>query len=311
MIQKSIFIIITTISFLCLFHNKLPAQVWAPSGAEWYYEYNNFWVTGYVQIVYTGDTLINDNSSSGQIHNCQTLTKTFFSYNYENYEFDTISLGNEYTYSNNDTVFIYRSGTFYVLFDFSAQVGDSWIIPWTYETMCDSTGLLNVISIGDTIINNEEFRYIYVEPNNTSGWIIQGLIIERIGPIMHYMLPEQNCMTDLLEGGPLRCYNDDFFQFNTGIASYCDYVVRINESSRNELVVCPNPATGSIEVHCPDQGTYELILRSLKGTNSLQFHGIKGKTLIDISTLPSGFYVLSLIDYKSNTINTKLQILKK
>ena len=255
------------------------------------------------------DTLINDNSSQGQYYNCQILTKNFFAYNLLNDELDTICLGNEYTYSNSDTVFIYRNGLFYILYDFSAQNGDSWIIPRTYETMCDSIGSLQVVSVGDTIINSEELRYIYVEPNGVSDWVIQGLIIEKIGPVNHYMLPEQNCMTDLMEGGPLRCYHDDFFQFITGIAPYCDYVVSVSDNSNNNFNAYPNPAVNYIIIEYPQDKLYNIVISNILGDNLLDISQVKNRTKIDISMLKAGTYLISLLENNSDNRLTKLLII--
>jgi len=70
------------------------------------------------------------------------------------------------------------------LYDFSAQPGDSWIVPESYNIgFCDSVGVVNVVSVGDTIINSESLRYIVVEPEYQTHWVMFGKIIEKIG---HY-----------------------------------------------------------------------------------------------------------------------------
>ena len=275
---------------------SLQAQIWAPQGAKWYYTFSNFWITGYISIENTKDTLIYDNTS-GQNRNCQKLVKTFYSYNHINGNLDTISLGSEYTWSNDDTVFIYRHDQFYVLYDFSAQPGDSWVIPETYNFLeyCDSVGVVNVVAAGDTILNSEVLRYIVVEPEDQSHWVLSGIIIEKIGPLW-YMLPEQNCILDYMEGGPLRCYQDSVFQYASGIAPYCDFIVGIKEPDNNSFMIYPNPAKDFVHFE---------VRRSVFGVNELRLFDVYGRqvtgkvitseqTILDVSGLPVGVYFYRL-----------------
>ena len=37
---------------------KAGAQTWCPTGAEWWYEHQNFGQAGYVHAAYVGDTLV-------------------------------------------------------------------------------------------------------------------------------------------------------------------------------------------------------------------------------------------------------------
>jgi hypothetical protein len=309
--KYKIFLFLVVVAIVMQQQNNLRAQIWAPQGAEWYYGYSRFGISGYVKITYSDDTLISENVSPVQYHNCQKLIKTDYSYNHINSILDTVHIGDEYTYSNEDTVFLYKYNHFYVLYDFSAQPGDSWFVPPTYGDICDSLVTVTVVSTGDTIINSEELRYFVVDSYEESAWMLCGLVIEKIGPVDRYMLPEQNCFIDLEEGGPLRCYNDDDFQYVTGIASSCDYIpVGINEADNDYFEIYPNPAVNTIRIDCPPGKTYHLILRNLMGASVLESSGISNGMSINISGFTPGIYILYLIDYHSNILKTKLQILK-
>ncbi len=288
----------------------MQAQIWSPNGAQWQYSYNMWWVTGYIDIIYSGDTLIYDSIFYNQHVNCQILKKTKYEYNGYNGELDTVALGAEYTYSNSDTVFLYRHNKFYILYDFSAISGESWEIPETYDSDCDSIGRIKVISNGDTIINSEELRYIDVEPDSASEWSIQGQIIEKIGPVQSYMLPEQYCIPDVYEGGPLRCYQDDSFQYMTGIAPYCDYIVNLEELINDQLKIYPNPAISSIVIECPIFKSYNLRLISILGNSVSNYNGIRNGMIINIEGLLPGIYILYLTDNHSNIKIKKLFIKK-
>ncbi|MDP2423261.1 MAG: T9SS type A sorting domain-containing protein [Bacteroidales bacterium] len=300
-----------TISFILLLISvSSKAQMWAPSGAKWYYTFDSFGTAGYIKIEYSKDTLIYDNSSPYQFRNCQKLSKTFFSYNHFNGNLDTISLGNEYTWSNDDTVFIYKHNKFYVLYDFSAQPGDTWIIPETYNMwgMCDSVGEIRVVSVGDTILNSKTLRYIITEPQNHSHWVLFGKIIEKIGPLM-YMLPEQNCILDYMEGGPLRCYQDNVFQYTTSIAPYCDYITGIKEPDDYSLMIYPNPAIHTLTIKCQPSELYDIEITSIHSTKIREYFNIGNGMTIKLNGIEPGFYILSLRNVRLNIIKTKLQVI--
>ena len=286
------------------------AQIWAPSNARWYYSYSNFEIVGYVNIVNTADTLIYDNTND-KFRNCQILNKIFYSYNGITSAMDTTNLGSVYTCSNDDTVFIFKHNRFYVLYDFSAQPGDSWIVPESYNIgFCDSVGVVNVVSVGDTIINSESLRYIVVEPEYQTHWVMFGKIIEKIGPLW-YMLPEQNCWLDFMEGGPLRCYQDNTFQFESGIAPYCDYLVGINETEKQYLNIFPNPATNFLTIECPTQELYNLEITNMYGKTLRKHLSFGNGAVINLTGFEPGLYILSLRNTTSNTLINKLLIINK
>ncbi len=298
-----------SLCFMLILNLGSQAQIWAPQGAKWYYSYSAFGLSGYISIENTKDTLIFDHAY-GQFRNCQKLSKTRYSYGFGG--MDTISLGSEYTWSSDDTVFIYRHDQFYVLYDFSAQPGDSWVIPETYNFLeyCDSVGVVNVVAAGDTILNSEVLRYIVVEPEGQSHWVLSGMIIEKIGPLW-YMLPEQACILDYMEGGPLRCYQDSIFQYSSGIAPYCDFIVGIKEPDNNSFMIYPNPAIHNLSIKCIPYELYDLAITSIHGKTVMEFFNVGNGTTIDINGIAPGFYILLLRKVNSDIIKTQLQIIKK
>lgn len=311
-VKKSLVIfalLIISVSFLRT--ENAYAQLWAPPNAKWYYSYSNFWITGYVSIEKISDTLILDNAS-GQFRNCQKLFKTFYSHNHINGSQDTISLGSEYTWNNDDTVFIFKHNQFYVLYDFSAQPGDTWVVPETYNMfdICDSVGVVKVVFAGDTVINSEPLRYLIVEPEDPSHWALYGTIIEKIGPL-YYMLPEQNCVTDIMEGGPLRCYEDNTFQYTSEIAPYCDYLVGMDEPESNPLAIYPNPAEDHLKIKCLPHETFNVEIVNISGQTVGRFYDVENGAPMNLTGLKPGLYMLSLRNENTIVLTTKLQIIKK
>lgn len=297
---------------MLLFVVSSNAQIWAPTGAKWHYTFSNFWISGYVSIENTTDTLILDNST-GQLRNCQKLVKTFWSYNHLNGNRDTILLGSEYTWSNEDTVFIFRHNQFYVLYDFSAQPGDTWNVPETnneFGGLCDTVGVVNVVSVGDTVINFVSLRYIVVEPEDQTHWVLSGIIIEKTGPLW-YMLPEAACIIDYMEGGPLRCYQDSGFQYNTGIAPYCDYILGVQETETNPMQVYPNPATYHVNVTCDPNELYDLRIINIQGQTIKKFHDVGNGMNINLHGIAPGLYFIALSNEQQQASISKLQILRR
>ncbi|MBL7889920.1 MAG: hypothetical protein JNL24_10220 [Bacteroidia bacterium] len=158
------------------------AQTWCPAGATWHYGYATWdpWSggdIGYLKYEYVGDTIINT-------INAKRINK----YVKTNY------MESFYTYADSNKVYIYHNNTFFTLYDFSAQPGDTLTVPgkmdsW-YSSWCtDSLGKIIVDSIGTTIINGESLRYLYVSPTATSQWGYNAKIIEKIGPVSNNISP--------------------------------------------------------------------------------------------------------------------------
>ena len=226
------------------------SQEWAPDGAEWYYEYVNFWFMGYVHISVVGDTIINDTA-------CRMLDKRSV---IRNLEFDTTYtryIGREYMFSENGRVYIFANDKFYALYDFTSVPGDTLIVPQNDDLLewCNTEGKIIVTDTGSTTLNGQFLRKIEVQPVEGTHWAIYGEIIEKIGPIYSYMLaePDWACVVDHFEGGRLRCYSDpDFGLYSTGISPECDYLVSIPEADDEAFVIYPNPCGETININIPD-----------------------------------------------------------
>ncbi len=277
---------------LSMFSFTLKAQIWAPSGAEWYYEASLFMDNAYIHIQYVKDTIIQDSAKYAQGIECQVLRKTRY-YSHSS-GIQNHVLGHEYTYATEDKVFIYRNNMFYTLYNFAANVGDEWEVPYSYDVGPDcAEGRVRVVSKGDTLINGETLRYIQLEPINGYSWGIYGLVIEKIGPVQHYMLPEQNCIMDLFEGQNLRCYSDYEMSFSTGTVSDCDYLDIDDVQKQQLFAIQPNPANTHININNTHAG--QLSIYALNGQLLKQIP-LSAQQKVDISGLSIGAYILQWQD---------------
>lgn len=269
-------------------------------GASWHYDFNNFTDEGYVHISHIGDTIL-----QGEYARIVQKNRHRYSHLQDAYYFD--NLGMDYFNFDGDRVRIFRHEQFYVLWDFTAVPGDSWVIPGSLDAECDSTAQISVIASGDTLIQGHKLRFIELQtPDEMEGhWAYQGIIVERIGPLHDYLFPSptSNCMVDMFEGGALRCYHDDDFPlFETGLAPACDYMVGLTEMpDESTIVLTPNPAGKRVNIwfHLQENSHVNAQLYDLNGSlllNLLNEHLPGGQHMLPVNTsyLKPGMYLLSL-----------------
>ncbi len=147
----------------------LVAQTWAPTGAVWHYNYSNETTSGYLKIESLGDTII-------QSKMCKILQKTRVSNNGFSLDIDTVDFGQDYMYQEDNVVYRYKSGQFFMLYDFNASVSDSWIISSNenIEFLCDSIGLLVVDSVSSISQNGFNLNVVFLNSPDSSDWFMYG-----------------------------------------------------------------------------------------------------------------------------------------
>lgn len=305
--KKLIFILLFSVPLFVV------GQNWSPTGATWHYGFSVWMTNGYYKIEYVGDTTI----ASIQ---CKKLRKTLYEYTFWNAAYDTILMGTEYTYADNDKVYIYKHNQFYTLYNFSAQVGETWTVPEIkHYNSCDTVGTVHVDSIGTIIIGGQTLRYIWVSSiNTTQQWGWNSKIVERIGPISSsptsyydYLFPVklENCgmeIEEIIEGGDLRCYSDSSFNYSSNIAANCDYITTVNLFAKNsfQIKIYPNPSNGSFTADF-DQSIKEILLTDLFG-NVILRHQTNNQTQFKIDNLSSGTYILTAMNEDGRRMNKKI-----
>lgn len=300
--KKHVFLVILLLTFCS---KSTIGQTWAPLGAEWHYSYSSFWFEGFVKISSVEDTIINN-------INCKKLEKENVIYNHLTGEIDTNFLGHEYMYADTNKVYIFISDQFYTLYDFGANIGESWIIPRNddLQGICNDEGEVFVADTGHVYINGQFLRTIRVESSPDSHWsFVPGDIIEKIGPGSAYMLPEPTivCVADVYEGGPLRCYEDDVFGiYSTGIYDDCDYLVSIPETEISEVKLYPNPCNELLNIDFPDN-CHEFATRifDVDGRQIYENSNCNTSIQINMAHLNPGVYIL-LIVYPTGTFSHKI-----
>lgn len=297
-ITKQVFLLLLMI----IGGGSLKAQFeFAPVGAEWHYNYNSFWVTGYTHVRSETDTVIDG-------INCNKLVKSRLLYNSITQDSMFYTFGYEYMTQINDSVMIYRYGKLRKLYDFGSEIGDTITFPGTDDSMTISElmyGKAIIVDKGVVNVDGNDLRYIDIEPINESPWIFSSYgfdiynpyisrICEKIGNMYGFLLPEVAYEADNEEGGALRCYSD-----NQGIISLfdkeCDYIgtTSINESYTKEIEIYPNPTEGKVTI----ESIYNynsITIYDAYGRSIYSSHTNSTRSDIDMSNYPSGLYVISI-----------------
>lgn len=195
-----------------MIYGRVSSQVeWAPIGAEWYYTYREGAATpatGYYHLKSIKDTLIDSKQ-------CKVIEKTLV----DSRGNESVA-GFEYLYSDisENKVYRYKYDSFYLLYDFTKVVGDTIIIKEPYSASGYDSIVIVVDSVSSEVISDTlELKSYYLHKILTLSkpeLQFSGKIIEKIGNY-YYFFP-----TDQLEcdGGcpdPLRCYSDDWINFNS------------------------------------------------------------------------------------------------
>ena len=275
------------------------SQNWAAPGAVWYYSTSNFTYTGYIRISKIADTLINGKT-------CDVLEKYRKGYNYMTSQFDSLVMGHEYTYTQNDTVFYYRFNQFFVLYDFNSAANDTWIAAGWNNSPCSNTDTVTVDSSGTVIINSTTLKALWM-PAITMGnpqWQFYGgnqpnmpTIVEKMG-CLGYMFPEVHCVTDSYEGGPLRCYSDSSgWSYQSGVSPTCNFILGTNELIEENLFsIFPNPSSGVFVIN-GEKKISEIEITDVFGrkVGNVQSTVGKGKIEINLTKEAKGIYFVKVI----------------
>ncbi|MGD1846495.1 MAG: T9SS type A sorting domain-containing protein [Salibacteraceae bacterium] len=213
----------------------------------------------------------------------------------------------EFIKSNADSVWLYNPdfNQFELLFDFSAQAGDSWSILETTVNFPNDTDtvVVHVDSIATTTINNTALRVLYLTYTNAGSpnppRVVEAEVIERLGDmsfLFNFGTTRQQVICDFDYSTGLRCYEDGVLGFHaTGIAPSCtDNNVSVAENAAADpFEIFPNPADRRLQFRSPYPTPVNLEFKDLNG-RLLYRETFTGQTSIITESLPSGIYWVQL-----------------
>jgi len=271
-------------------------QVWIDSEAKWTFDHFNVGETGTWVFEYTQDTIILGIQT-------QVIQSTKHLYYGSNYVSSTNGVTN-YTYTSNDSVFYFKNGHFFLLYDFGAQIGDSWIISIDQNSLCQDTSIVTVVDVGSIIINGQNLRTITLESTSDSYKALNGLCIEKFG-ITPSSFQENNfgpfpgyqyCSSfdphyDFLT---FRCYEDVSFSNYNLAGTNCDTLTSINETEIINLNIYPNPTDNIVNITSKEP-LQQLQVFDIKGTLIQVRNNMNTQdAIVDITHFSSGIYLLHI-----------------
>ena len=265
-------------------------NVTPPSHPEWYYEILNENGTITYQYMYqAGDTIINDEPT-------HILVKINTLYDKGLRE----EVTHEYVFELNGKLYWWnkRTHSFTVLYDYEAEVGDSWNIMVGIEPPLTMT----VDAVDYVEYEGRTYRVMHVsDPDD----LFSGDIVCGIGHLTSFF-PERlmrNADGFRVEG--LRCYwVEDELVFNPDGEEECDAIYSevhgIEEggpsTGTGTFAVYPNPTNGILTVHHSAFRIHhsEFQIANLMGQTVLSGNITAETMQIDVSNLPEGMYFISI-----------------
>lgn len=274
-----------TLSITLLITLFTHAQNWCPPGAQWTYYTGNVVNEGTANVFYQKDTVING-------INCKKLEVREDIFGYRTY--------NEYTYTQNDTVFFLYDSVFWPTYFFNATIGDTIIHRNTYPTAdCAMLWEFVVDSTGIAVINGDSLRYYRMNSTDTLLVHPQKLeVMERFGVLNDFMKPWTSCLFyEEVTLYSVNCYKDDSFANYDRIPHIpCKIISGIDviEDELN-LSVYPNPANNQLNISIDGYNITQFRVFDCTGRMVKSNTASGNSVSVDISTLPNGMYLLNLV----------------
>ncbi len=283
-------------------------QPWCQPGATWHYSAAGLPGHGYLVLSHIGTTQINN-----QI--CDNFSATLY-VTYPLFSIYQHSIFN--TYIENNKVYAYSTGLnfFFKLYDFGAQVGDSWYIYPNSPGFCvEDSSLVHVDSISQYINGIDTLKKFHVSYSlPIPAYSFGDSFIEKLGG-SNYLFPvSTNCLYDGIDANQLRCYTDssNWFYQNAAVGSCIPTAIKspTSTNAQYKLSVLPNPAERQFKLQIPlDFNWNKLQIYSSNGIEVLTFSNtIHLQELLLSPNFSKGIYFVKIINAFGGQLTTHLII---
>lgn len=307
--------------FLLLGSLYLPtqAQYFGLESSVWTYPYQEIAAFGNYIIEFDHDTVLQGHAANAfRNHRTTYLPQPDGSYVlYNSY--------NPYAILRfaSDSVFWWKNEQFLLLYDFGADVGDTWVadIDSLPFPQCEDTMVVEVVGVGTIVINGLQKRYIDLEtisdtPTSLSGRCVEvlGLLEPDPGPpgangnehVYNGFIPgARNCIPNMAEWyivSSLCDYQDSVINAYIPTGAACNGLeVGVEESISHSLNVHPNPTTGIFTIdlpthlsqnsHCEVLDLHGRVVLSQSATHNAQL-------VVNLSGHTKGLYLIRLLTAK-------------
>lgn len=301
----------SSILLLLLLPVYITAQVWFNEADVWHYDLEGFVAfKGYERIQYDRDTIL-----QGQAAKVISVETKSVNYLVSEPEVST-RVQERIVREHGDTLFVYLEETFYPLYNFSLEVGDTLAFPvmGVGDALCPGfPPILNlVMETGEMDIEGVTFRFQRWNMESplfgrtAIATVVEGIGIiamdfpdweETEGELAYLFYPyngDWRCATDM----PLfdfRCFSNELIDYTIGEVP-CDFIVLNSDQPEqiSNLSISPNPVDQTFNIQLPEVKKFESItLFTLNGRAMKAFSGRSMENLY-VGDLQPGIYVIRL-----------------
>jgi hypothetical protein len=313
---------IILLNIIVMFSGTAFSQEFAPIGAKWYYDHFYGGQAYLTVIEAVKDTLVDDKECA----KLSTNSVWAFMKPDGTYYWDTLFFGNDFVYYSNDTVFHYLNGSFYPLYLFNVNPGDTILVK--ESAGCDeptyycSRFEYIVDTISNTNISGHNLKLIYNSPAPETGWVfvtpdLNEPIIELIGSTRYFW---GAYIYDWLEGSvkSLRCYDGGSLFYKGAYWELdCDYLMPLPDPSsitspdKRAIKAYPNPFNEHIFIETGNGFTspVDVILYTSCGKEVISERVVPaGKLQLHKGSLQPGVYILEIKQGANPVMRKKLVI---
>ena len=299
---------IITIFFFCIFsYVGILAQDFAPIGAKLTYEvapmYSN--IRTFVNYEIEKDTIL----LSTSVRRINIGSNSY--YYTENCGYSTI-----WIYESNDTVYSYNSDRFDVLYNFAAEIGDTWNIVTRAFFDDEYNTIVKIIDKKDTLINGhtrkkfiyeytyQNYKYFGEEMGDTITATATTTVIEGIGSLdAFFYIQDVSCFPVYSNIKYLRCYEDTTLGLVKFTTEDCFLsTISISEKMIEQFSLFPNPATDFIHIQLENTESIHYPITDITGKVVIQ--NTWNGNPISIENLNSGVYFITL-SHKNEILGTQ------
>lgn len=302
--------LIIFLAFLIYSFSAYSQKEFAPIGAEWYYTYSYDMkgpLSTYTKFTCTGETIIKGKS-------CKIIEG-----NSERY----------FLHEDKGKVYYYLRDTFNLIYDFTAQAGDTITFGFKSDTAYSSNIIIDkvynvdckVLSVDTVYAGNIPIKRFITStklyPREDLQYLMyssQYTYYENIGNNERFLfflspyaiIPETEHM--------LRCYNDKDISFKEEwFGNYtidCNYQGSTDiQKSNNSITVSPNPFDKNLQLQSLDIDSfseYNFTIYNGLGKIVLQGDLENSKDIINTELLPKGVYFIEISNNEDILYNSKL-----
>lgn len=311
----------------CEIFAQIDSIGWAPVGATWLYISPGLGANYYYKLKYLSDTMIQNRITK------KISYSTFAELQAGIFSKESFIKNYYYTVSN-DTLYWYNKNRFDFLYDFSARVGDKWVIHQNLNDpfLCADTIIkrdtsqVYIVGKEEKFFSGKKFSFYYA--TNGSYWSVGSFIVKNIGSTRFGLLfPSKgvNCFgldsgAGDVESSVISCYYDskrgfiDFSPSQQGV-SYCTNFITetsevannlVSEPSQLNLVVSPNPSSQKLYFKINGEKITQIKIFNLIGKEYyVDPDFIEGS--IDITRLPNSIYLLQTNTASNYILSSKFE----